>query len=166
MIKYIFLGVVAIWMAMTPTSSSAQHWGEGQLVQSDFLWTNGGGDPYRGSLDNALQLGGITDALVRGALVQLVAAHPRGNAARFTIQDGDRLGVMVSGQIGWVARQTVAMPSQWRSNRSREVSVWYWRDPATGVQYRLMKADVCGNWIIQYYGAAELCRCDRRVDAC
>lgn len=152
--------------ALLPTTSHAQQWGEGQMVSGEFRWTNGGGDPYRGSLAHALELGGIADARVRSALVSLVAVHPRGNAARYTIMDGDRLGVMISGQTGWVARHTIAMPSQWRQGRSRHASVWYWRDQQTGVQYRLMKADVCGNWLIDYYGAPELCRCIVGVDAC
>lgn len=153
-------------MPLLPATANAQVWPNGTLERGTFNWRVGGGDPYRGSFDHALQLAGIRDARVRQALGTLVANHPRGNAPRYVIQDGDQLGVMVSGNPGWVARNTIAWPSQWPAGASRTAYVWYWVDPATDVQYRLMRAMVCGNWLVEYYGAAEQCRCQIGRDAC
>lgn len=147
------------------TSSAMADWNNGSLQGSQFVWSNGGGDPYRGSLDQALSLAGISDAKLRRTLSAVVNANPRGNAPRHTIQNGDKLGVMISGS-GWVARNSVAQTSSWRSGRSRQASVWYYNHPKLG-QIRLIRADVCGNWIIWFSRVAEKCRCDKTAgDAC
>lgn len=154
-----------IILLFLPATASAQEWQNGTLERGTFHWSVGGGDPYRGSLDHALQIAGIRDLRVRQGLRRAVANHPRGNAPAYIINDGDRLGVMVSGNPGWVARQAIAWPSQWPRGAPRTAHVWYWVDPETDIQYRLMRASVCGNWLIQYYGAAERCRC-QIGDAC
>ncbi len=159
-----FLILVLSLLGLSATTALAE-WQNGELSQGAFYWSNGGGDPYHGTAEHAFRLAGIDDARVLNLLLAAVSANPHGNADRYTIQDGDRLGVMVSGSDGWVARNTVAWTSSWVSGRPRTASVWYVLDPETGVQYRLMKADVCGNWIIEYYGAAKKCRC-QIGDAC
>jgi hypothetical protein len=145
-------------------SPAFAEWDNGHLEGGQFQWTNGGGDPYTGTLDQAFQLAGITDPRVRNALIQLIDENPNGNSPVYEIQDGDPMGVMISGD-GWVARDTVAWPSRWVAGRSRDARVWYWVDPNTGAQYRVMIPAVCGNVVVEYYGVAERCRCEAE-DAC
>lgn len=137
----------------------------GTLESGVFHLRNGGGDPYRGSLSRALSLAGIGGGGLGQRVQQLIAANPQGNSRPYQIHDGDRLGVMISGH-GWVARNTVAWPSQWRSGASRTSYVWYLDDPQYG-EVRIMRASVCGNWLFAFLGADRLCRCNpAQGDAC
>lgn len=157
------LVLIALLLCMGASSAYAD-WQNGHLERGTFYWSNGGGDPYTGTLDHALSIGGIEDERVRALIASAVEAAPEGHQI-YTIEDGDKLGVMVSGD-GWVARSTIAQPSSWKEGRSREAKVWYVVDPETGVQYRIMRATVCGNWILQFYNAPEKCRCVPEKDAC
>lgn len=143
-------------------------WPNGELMPNGtFAWTVGGGDPYRGSLRQALALAGITERRVQQLIASAVQAAPNGNAARFQIYDGQQMGVMISGSGGgWAARHAVAYPSRWPPGRTRWAKLWYIRDEVTGVQYRVVYPLVCGNWSFDYYGAAEQCPCRPNVDAC
>ena len=158
----VFLTLLVILFGIT--NANASDWSNGHLSSGTFVWANGGGDPYRGTLDTALRLAGIGDARVRSLINTAVERQPNGQSA-YTIQDGDRLGVMISGD-GWVARNPVARVSLWKAGRSHQAAVWYVLDPQTGVQYRVMRAAVCGNWLIEFFGAPERCRCEVGVDAC
>lgn len=155
--------LIALVLLLGVTSAHAD-WKNGSLEGGTFHWSNGGGDPYTGTVDHALQLGGIDDSRVRSLIISAINAAPGGHQT-YTIQNGDRLGVMVSGN-GWVARDTIAVTSSWKAGRSRSAKVWYILDPETGVQYRIMRAAVCGNWLIDFYGAPERCRCVPEKDAC
>lgn len=158
--------MIAFVLLMGITNAFAtNNWSNGSLEGGTFVWSNGGGDPYTGSLDYALQLAGIDDVRVRKIITNAVHKAPNGNAGGYTIQDGDRLGVMISGD-GWVARNPVAKVSSWHQGRSRNAHVWYVTDPQTKIQYRLMKPRVCGNWLVEFFGAPEKCRCQVGRDAC
>lgn len=155
------LGVAALCVAR-PQFAQAD-WANGQIVGDQFEWTNGGGDPYRGTFENALTLAGITDPRVRGLMIAAVS----GPGETYEIKDGDQFAVMISGNPGWVAQNVVAYPSRWRSGRSRMLRVWYVTDPVNRDQYRIVHPGVCGNWCFDHFGAALPCRCELRLgDAC
>jgi len=155
------VGASSVW----PLAAQAARWSNGTLEGGSFHWRNGGGDPYRGSLAQAIRLAGINDAATAQALQRLIRAQPGGNSRAYRIRDGDRLGVMISGH-GWVARNTVAWPSQWRRGASRTAAVWYLDNSRYG-EVRVMKAHVCGNWLFEFFGSGRFCRCSPgQGDAC
>jgi len=143
-------------------------WPNGELMpDGTFAWSNGGGDPYRGSLQQAMEFAGITSSRVQRLISAAVQEAPNGNAAQFRIYDGQHMGVMVSGSgRRWAARHAVAYPSRWPAGRTRWAKVWYVRDEQTGVQYRVVLPLVCNNWSFDYYGAAAQCPCRTGIDAC
>ena len=130
-----------------------------------FYWSNGGGDPYHGSLKHALNIMGVPAGDKAGIISRVNSKAPQ----RFTIKNGDRFTAMVSGRSGWVTTNVVARTSMWRSGRTRSASVWYYTNQHTGVQYRIIKPSVCKNWIVDIYKGPNVlnCRCHPRLgDAC
>lgn len=164
--RQLLLGGLALLLASP--SAAMQTWPNGTLSGGTFAWTNGGGDPYSGSLTEAMVIAGLTDTRVQRLILSAVKAAPSGNAPRLTITDGLDLGVMVSGRGAqrWAARHAIAYPSRWQKGRSRLASVWYVRDTVSGMQYRLIIPDVCHNPCFDYYGAATQCPCRPGIDAC
>lgn len=158
----------ALAALVTRSVEARTRWPNGELMpDGTFAWTVGGGDSYDGSLQQAMQIAGITDRRVQMLIRSAVENAPNGNAPRFQIYDGQRMGVMVSGSgRRWAARHAVAYPSQWPRGRTRWAKVWYIRDEVTGVQYRVVLPLVCRNWSFDYYGAAQQCPCRTGIDAC
>lgn len=154
--------------SLASPSMAAQAWPNGTLSGGTFAWTNGGGDPYSGSLTDAMDIAGLSDRRVQRLILAAVSAAPGGNAPRLVITDGLDVGVMVSGrgERRWAARHAIAYPSRWQRGRSKMASVWYVKDKSTGMQYRLIVPDVCNNPCFDYYGAAKLCPCRPGLDAC
>lgn len=164
--RQLIAGSAALVLLPRIAIAANQHDGVGILDKGVFHWTNGGGNPYKGTLAEAMELAGVPQNM-RSRIEAEVAAHPRGHQS-YTLQDGDRVGVMVfTRKKHWVAKETVAMPSKWKSGASREASVWYVTTPELA-QWRIMKPKVCGNWSFDDFGAAVLCpRCDvSQGDAC
>lgn len=145
-------------LLLLPFSALAQDIAKpnGLRSQDTFHWSNGGGDPYQGSLSHALDLIGVP-AADKMALMSKVTSTP---GQRYTIQQGDRFQTMVSGQQGWVTTNVVAQTSSWHAGRTKAATVWYYTNPS-GVQYRVVRANVCGNWLVDVFGAPHVlnCRC-------
>ncbi|NCN52215.1 hypothetical protein GW943_00160 [Candidatus Parcubacteria bacterium] len=163
--RQLLAGIAAVAFLPRFAFAADDHAGVGTLDKGTFLWTNGGGNPFKGTLDQAMELAGIP-ADMRPRISAAVAHHPKGHDT-YELRDGDPVGTMVfTRKKHWVAKETVAMPSKWKSKASRIAAVWYVNDE-TGVQYRIIKPLVCGNWSFARYGAPLPCRCEpSKGDAC
>lgn len=158
--------LITIILLLLPLVAQAQDISKpnGMRTADEFKWSNGGGDPYQGTFAYALNLIGVP--LADRAALQAKVASSLGQ--RYTIHDGDRFQTMVSGQSGWVTTNVVAETKKWQSGRTQVAEVWYYTNPQ-GVQYRVVRALVCGNWMVDVYGAPQILNCRCHVpsgDAC
>lgn len=158
----ILLAFLLLWPALAAAQDISKP--NGSRAGDTFTWSNGGGDPYQGSLAHAFAIIGVPTA-DRTALLAKVS-----NTAgqRYAIENGDRFQTMVSGQQGWVTTNVVAQTSSWRAGRTKAATVWYYTSPS-GLQYRVVRAHVCGNWLVDVYGSPQVLNCRCHVasgDAC
>lgn len=163
---FLFMTVASV-VLLSRGAAAATDDRPGTLQNGMFSWTNGGGSPYKGTLAKAMELAGVPQEM-RSRIEEEVAAHPQGNAASYTLPDGYKVGSMVFTSKGhWISKETVAMPSKWKSSASREALVWYIDIPEGG-QIRVIKPLVCGNWSFKTFAAPALCpRCEpEKGDAC
>jgi hypothetical protein len=161
--KFLFFTMIIL---LLPLSAMAQDISKpnGLRTAGVFNWSNGGGDPYQGTFAHALDLIGVP--LQDRAALQTKVATTSGQ--QYTIQDGDRFQTMVSGQKGWVTTNVMAKTDMWQSARTHAADLWYYTNPQ-GVQYRVVRARVCGNWMVDVYGAPNILNCRCHVasgDAC
>ncbi len=165
-----FLSLSAATLFASSLSVMAQQrivFPNGEVIGGQLHWSNGGGDPLRLSMSNALAQPRLN---LQPGLQQAILHKMREAPEIIDLRMYNNQvlpGVMMSGD-GWLAVNPVIQTSRWQRQNFAARS-WFltWRDASGQVQrWQFIIADVCRNPILIPRGGALPCICNPVLDAC